>query len=108
MKGDEGSVLVVDDKKVNRDLLARRLQRQGQPILDLLYPEVWSLEILELRFTIGEDDLSQPFNSLLRAAAIGSGLAKKRLRNREQADLHKLTEKQEKSERLLGKEVTNG
>jgi len=32
MKGDEGSVLVVDDNEVNRDLLARRLQRQGHRV----------------------------------------------------------------------------
>jgi adenylate cyclase len=115
MKGDEGSVLVVDDNQVNRDLLARRLQRQGQPIwdlgfgiLDLLHTLGWSLEILDLRFTICEDDLSQPFNSVLRAIPIGTGLEKQRFRNRGQADLQKLTEKQEKSKRLLGKEETNG
>ena len=32
MKGDESSVLVVDDNEVNRDLLARRLQRQGHAV----------------------------------------------------------------------------
>ncbi len=32
MKGDESSVLVVDDNEVNRDLLARRLQRQGHVV----------------------------------------------------------------------------
>lgn len=32
MKGDEGCVLVVDDNEVNRDLLARRLQRQGHAV----------------------------------------------------------------------------
>lgn len=32
MKMDEGSVLVVDDNEVNRDLLARRLQRQGHTV----------------------------------------------------------------------------
>jgi adenylate cyclase len=115
MKGDEGSILVVNDNEVNRDLLACRLQWQGQPILDLrfwildlLYPEVWSWEILNLRFTICEDDLSQPFNSLLRAIPIGTGLEKKRFRDRGQADLQKLIEEQERSERLLGKEETNG
>jgi adenylate cyclase len=114
MKGEEGSVRVVNDNQVNRDLLARRLQCQGQPIwdlrfgiLDLLHTLGWSLEILDFRFTICEDDLSQPFNPVLRAAR-GVGLAKQRLRNREQAAKQKLTEEQEKSERLLGKEETNG
>ncbi|WP_293354927.1 MULTISPECIES: adenylate/guanylate cyclase domain-containing protein [unclassified Microcoleus] len=32
MKTDDGSVLVVDDNEVNRDLLARRLQRQGHAV----------------------------------------------------------------------------
>ncbi|XZN92510.1 MAG: adenylate/guanylate cyclase domain-containing protein [Microcoleus sp.] len=32
MKGDESRVLVVDDNEVNRDLLARRLQRQGHAV----------------------------------------------------------------------------
>jgi adenylate cyclase len=116
MKGDEGSVLVVDDNEVNRDLLASRLQRQRQPIFDfrfsifdLLHTLGWSLKILDLRFTICEDYyLSQPFNPVLRVARIGAGLAKKWLCDREQADLQKSIEEQEKSERLLGKEETNG
>ncbi|HLO49756.1 MAG TPA: adenylate/guanylate cyclase domain-containing protein [Kamptonema sp.] len=32
MKPEEGNVLVVDDNEVNRDLLARRLQRQGHRV----------------------------------------------------------------------------
>ncbi|WP_449417695.1 adenylate/guanylate cyclase domain-containing protein [Phormidium nigroviride] len=32
MKPEEGNVLVVDDNEVNRDLLARRLQRQGHKV----------------------------------------------------------------------------
>ena len=47
-------------------------------------------------------------NPVLRATRLGACLAKQRLRDREQADLQTLTEEQEKSERLLGKENTNG
>ena len=90
MKGDEGSVLVVDDNEndLNRDLLARRLQRQGRAV------------------SVAEDGFQ--VNPLLRATRIGACLAKKRIQDREQAYLQKFTEKQEKSERLLGKENTNG
>jgi class 3 adenylate cyclase len=69
MKGDEGSVLVVDDNEVNRDLLARRLQRQGHVVtvavdgsqalelmrsapfdlvlLDIMMPQMNGYEVLE-------------------------------------------------------------
>ncbi|NJK69280.1 MAG: response regulator [Microcoleus sp. CSU_2_2] len=69
MKGDEGSVLVVDDNEVNRDLLARRLQRQGHAVtvavdgsqalelmrsapfdlvlLDIMMPQMNGYEVLE-------------------------------------------------------------
>ena len=88
MKGDEGSVLVVDDNEVNRDLLARRLQRQGHLV------------------TVAED----PFqvNLVLRSTRIGACLAKKRIHDSWQADLQKFTEEQKKSELLLAKENTNG
>jgi hypothetical protein len=47
-------------------------------------------------------------NPVLRATRLGACLAKQRLHHREQANLQKLTKEQEKSERLLGKEKTNG
>lgn len=69
MKADQGVVLVVDDNEVNRDLLTRRLQRQGhrivvaengrqalerireQPfdlvLLDIMMPEMNGYEVLE-------------------------------------------------------------
>ncbi len=57
MKGDEGSVLVVDDNEVNRDLLARRLQRQGHVVtvaedglqaLELMRSEPFDLVLLDI------------------------------------------------------------
>jgi adenylate cyclase len=57
MKGDEGSVLVVDDNEVNRDLLARRLQRQGHLVtvaedglqaLELMRSEPFDLVLLDI------------------------------------------------------------
>ena len=57
MKGDEGSVLVVDDNEVNRDLLARRLQRQGHAVtvaedglqaLELMRSEPFDLVLLDI------------------------------------------------------------
>jgi CheY-like chemotaxis protein len=88
MKGDEGSVLVVDDNEVNRDLLARRLQRQGRAV------------------SVAEDGFQ--VNPLLRSTRIGACLAKKRIQDRPPAYLQQFTEEQEKSESLLGKEETNG
>ncbi|MFM9264774.1 adenylate/guanylate cyclase domain-containing protein [Tychonema sp. BBK16] len=57
MKGDESSVLVVDDNEVNRDLLARRLQRQGHAVtvaedglqaLELMRSEPFDLVLLDI------------------------------------------------------------
>ena len=57
MKGDEGSVLVVDDNEVNRDLLARRLQRQGHVVtvaedglqaLEMLRRDPFDLVLLDI------------------------------------------------------------
>ncbi|MEG4109484.1 adenylate/guanylate cyclase domain-containing protein [Microcoleus sp. S13_C5] len=57
MKGDEGSVLVVDDNEVNRDLLARRLQRQGHLVtvaedglqaLEMLRSDPFDLVLLDI------------------------------------------------------------
>ena len=57
MKGDQGSVLVVDDNEVNRDLLARRLQRQGHAVtvaedgvqaLQLMRSEPFDLVLLDI------------------------------------------------------------
>ncbi|MES3020866.1 MAG: adenylate/guanylate cyclase domain-containing protein [Pseudomonadota bacterium] len=45
MKGEEGSVLVVDDNALNRDLLARRLQRQGH-VVTLAEDGLQALEML--------------------------------------------------------------
>jgi CheY-like chemotaxis protein len=88
MKRYEGSVLVVEDNEVNCDLLARQFQRQYCAVI----------------FAGGEFQV-QP---VLQAARLGASRAKKRFQDREQADLQKSIEKQEKSERLLGKENTNG
>ncbi|MEG4317717.1 MULTISPECIES: hypothetical protein [unclassified Microcoleus] len=88
MKGDDGSVLVVNDKELNLDLLARRIQRQCRVV-----------SVAENRFQV---------NLVLRATRIGTCLAKKRIQDREQVDLQKFTEEQKKSERLLAKENTNG
>ncbi|MCU0545019.1 MAG: hypothetical protein MUE44_23065 [Oscillatoriaceae cyanobacterium Prado104] len=89
MKGDGGWLLLVDDNEVNRDLLARRLQRQDPAV------------------SVGKG--RSQFNPVLLATRIGAGLAKQRTQNCEQDDLQKFTdEQQEKSERLLGKEETNG
>jgi class 3 adenylate cyclase len=54
MKGDEGCVLVVDDNEVNRDLLARRLQRQGHAV-----------SVAEDGFQALEMMRSQPFDLVL-------------------------------------------
>jgi adenylate cyclase len=54
MKGDEGCVLVVDDNEVNRDLLARRLQRQGLAV-----------SVAEDGFQALEMMRSQPFDLVL-------------------------------------------
>ncbi|NJL66988.1 MAG: hypothetical protein HC786_05230 [Richelia sp. CSU_2_1] len=88
MKRDEGSVLVVEDNEVNRDLLACWFQYQGRA----------------LSFAGG----GFQFKSVLHMARSGADRAKNRLPDREQADLPQSIEKQEKSERLLGKENTNG
>jgi CheY-like chemotaxis protein len=88
MKGDRGCMLVVDDNEVNRDLLARLLQRQGNAAI-----------------VAGG---GYQVNPLLRATRIGACLAKKRIQDGEPADRQKFAEKQEKSECLLGKEETNG
>ncbi len=157
MKGDEGSVLVVDDNEVNRDLLAGRLQRQDRAVsfaedefqalemirsgpfdwflLDIMMSQMNGYQVLQhLKadqklhdipaivisavddidsifrcIELGaEDDLPQPFDLVLRATRIGACLEKKRLRDRDQAHWQKLAEEQSKSERLLGKEKTNG
>ena len=54
MKGDESSVLVVDDNEVNRDLLAGRLQRQDRAV-SFAEDEFQALEMMR----------SQPFDLLL-------------------------------------------
>ncbi|MCU0545021.1 MAG: response regulator [Oscillatoriaceae cyanobacterium Prado104] len=54
MKGEEGCVLVVDDNEVNRDLLARRLQRQGHAV-----------SVAEDGFQALEMMRSQPFDLVL-------------------------------------------
>lgn len=57
MKPDEGHVLVVDDNEVNRDLLARRLQRQGHTVaaaadgfqaLEMMQSEPFDLVLLDI------------------------------------------------------------
>ncbi len=157
MKGDESSIVVVNDNKMNSKLLAGRLQRQDRAVsvaeegfqaletirsrpfdlflLDMMIPQMNSYQVLEhlkadekLHHTpaivisevddidsifrcieLGaEDDLPQPFNLVLRAARIGACLEHKSLRDREPAHLQKLADEQSKSERLLGKENTNG
>ncbi len=57
MKPDQGRVLVVDDNEANRDLLARRVQRQGHTVtlaedgaraLDLMRQEPFDLVLLDI------------------------------------------------------------
>ncbi|MGL5062300.1 MAG: hypothetical protein ACRC62_20175 [Microcoleus sp.] len=83
MKEDGGCVSVINNNEHNRDLLARRLQRQG------------AVNLSENRFQV---------NSILRPDRMGAARQNKHFRHQE----HYLLEKQEKSERLLGKENTNG
>ncbi|NEP42855.1 MAG: response regulator, partial [Okeania sp. SIO2H7] len=54
MKIDQSNVLVVDDNEVNRDLLARRVQRQGHKVSGASN----SFEALEMM-------RSQPFDLVL-------------------------------------------
>jgi len=145
-----GTLLVVDDNELNRDILRRCLERQGHTVvlapngrvalelvrsqafdlmlLDLIMPELSGWQVLgqlkaDLRFRhlpvimisalndihslvrcieIGADDyLSRPVNPVLLRARIGACLERKRLRDREQSYLSKITRAEKRANELL-------
>ena len=107
MKGDESSLLVVDDNEVNRDLLARRLQRQGHLVT-----------VAEDGFQVRSMMRSKPFDLFLldiMMPQINGSQVLEHLKADEKLDqisavddIDSIVRCEEKSERLLGKEETNG
>ncbi len=110
-------ILVVDDNASNRDLLSRRLQRQGHTVLQaedgaralaLVEKEALDLVLLDLMMPgiSGYDvltllNLAKPFDPTLLRARVGSSLDKKHLRDREREMVEALRIEKERSEQLL-------
>ena len=139
MKQKEACILVVDDNEMNRDLLSRRIKRQGYQVmiaengrsaldmlstyafdlicLDIMMPEMNGYQVLEKLkahpqwatipvivvsaaddipsivkgIELGaEDYLTKPFNPMLLKARLQASLEKKRLYDKEQAQLKEL------------------
>ena len=139
MSQKEACILVVDDNEMNRDLLSRRIKRQGHQVmvaengrfaidmlsqhafdlicLDIMMPEMNGYQVLEILkehpqwstipvivisaaddissivkgIELGADDyLTKPFNHKLLQARLQSSLERKRLFDREQAQLKEL------------------